>query len=111
MAARPPARAFDFRGCPRMRASLQPRSQDTEAGASGRIGRVGRTGPWMPDINVVQTSFAPSVSRLMVGCSARPGSARTLPGLSEGDPSVKKCLTAVRNFINNEDGPTAVEYA
>jgi pilus assembly protein Flp/PilA len=24
---------------------------------------------------------------------------------------VKKCLAAVKRFINNEDGPTAVEYA
>jgi len=24
---------------------------------------------------------------------------------------VKKCLTAVKNFLKNEDGPTAVEYA
>jgi pilus assembly protein Flp/PilA len=24
---------------------------------------------------------------------------------------MQKCLTAVKNFINNEDGPTAVEYA
>jgi pilus assembly protein Flp/PilA len=24
---------------------------------------------------------------------------------------MQKCLSAVKNFINNEDGPTAVEYA
>jgi pilus assembly protein Flp/PilA len=24
---------------------------------------------------------------------------------------MKKCLAAVKRFINNEDGPTAVEYA
>ena len=24
---------------------------------------------------------------------------------------MKKCLSAIKRFINNEDGPTAVEYA
>jgi pilus assembly protein Flp/PilA len=24
---------------------------------------------------------------------------------------MKKCLNAIKRFINNEDGPTAVEYA